>query len=120
MEQEIISKKDGKALLKGFKKREKETTTGLGQGIAIPHSICPNLESPKLVVLRNSEGIDWQALDGNPVYAAIAIIVPEGGREDHFEILVEISKSMIDEKVIEKFKNGSSKEIVDLVNNIIK
>ncbi len=59
--------RDGAALLAALQAREKKISTGVGEGIALPH--CASLEpgAPALAVARKQEGLDFEALDGNPV-----------------------------------------------------
>ena len=118
---DLISKKGIKNLVKGFKAREAQFSTGMGGGLAIPHSKCKDAKEPKLVLARLEEPVEWgETLDGAPVDTALAIIVPEDGREDHFEILVNLSKSFMDENTINIVKTADDNTVVDLLNKIAK
>jgi fructose-specific phosphotransferase system IIA component len=59
--------RDGEALLQALKAREQKISTGVGEGIALPHSASPELSVPALAVARKREGLDFEALDGKPV-----------------------------------------------------
>ena len=58
---------DPAALLEALKTRERKISTGVGEGIALPHCASPELASPVLAVARKPEGLDFEALDGKPV-----------------------------------------------------
>lgn len=109
-----------KAVLDGFKEREKQSTTGLSDGIAIPHVSSSAIKEAKIVVARVSKAnsIDWKALDGQLTNCIIAIAVPESGRNEHFELLTAISTKLADPDFVKKFKSGNEKFIVDTLNNI--
>lgn len=123
---EIISEKlfeegfsnSKKQVLDGLKAREKSSSTGLSDGIAIPHVCSPAITEAKVIVMRLKEKVNWKSLDGKPVDMIIAIAVPENGRNDHFEILTQISTNLADPKFIQEFKKGSNKSIVEILNNI--
>ena len=59
--------RDGAALLEALKAREKKMSTGVGEGIALPHCASAELSTPALAVARKQEGLDFAALDGKPV-----------------------------------------------------
>ena len=59
--------RDGTALLQALLAREKKISTGVGEGIALPHCASPELSAPALAVARKREGLDFEALDGKPV-----------------------------------------------------
>ncbi|NQX83984.1 MAG: PTS sugar transporter subunit IIA [Mycoplasmataceae bacterium] len=104
-------------LVNAFKERESQMTTGLGKGIAIPHATSSEIKEPKILVAKLDK-VDWKSLDKSPVDVAIAIVVPEGQRKEHFELLASISSKFIEDEVIEKFKNSSNSEIVEFLNNL--
>ncbi len=105
-------------VLDGFKAREKQSTTGLSDGIAIPHVSSDSITEAKIVVVKLAESVDWKALDGQPTDFVIAIAVPADGRNDHFDLLTQISGQLADPKFVASFKKASDKEIVDTLNNM--
>lgn len=107
-----------KPVLNGFKKREKDSTTGLADGIAIPHVSSKEISEAKIVVVKLEEDVDWKSLDGKPTNLVIAIVVPESGRNEHFELLTSISAKLADPKFVESFKKASVKEITKIINSI--
>ncbi len=107
-----------KTVLDGFKAREKQSTTGLADGVAIPHVSSEDITEAKIVVVKLKEPVDWKALDGQPTDLAIAIAVPADGRNDHFDLLTQISGKLADPEFITSFKKASPDEIVKILTNI--
>ncbi len=110
--------KSKKPVLNGFKAREKQSTTGLSDGIAIPHVSSSEITEAKIVIVKLKEAVNWKALDGKLTDFVIAIAVPEDGRNEHFDLLTKISGKLTDQAFVEKFKKSSNKIIVDTLNNM--
>lgn len=108
---------DEKTLYESFKAREKEFSTGIGSGVAIPHAEVENLKEPKIFIARVND-INWESLDGKPVKVAVAIMVPKGGRGEHLTILAELSKKMANEEFLEILKKGTKTEVEELINSV--
>lgn len=104
---------DKKALLDGFLAREKECTTGFGDGFAIPHTRCDAVKQAGVLVLKNDVGMEWEALDDAPVTIAIALLVPntEGGTV-HMKLLSALSRKLINKEFKEAMRTASDKETV--------
>ena len=77
--------------------REKETTTGFKNGIAIPHSNDASVKRPGLFVIKFDHQIEWNALDKKPVQVAIALSIPQEGSKEHLRLLSEIARKLMDE-----------------------
>ena len=109
-----------KPVLEGFKAREKESSTGLGEGIAIPHVFSSAIKEAKIVVARVSKenAIDWKALDGQPTDFIIAIAVPESGRNEHFELLTALSTKLANPEFVKEFKKAKKDVIFNEINNL--
>ncbi len=85
-----------KKLIKAFKKREKESTTGFGDGFAIPHARTKDILKPGVFFIRLNQGVEWNALDGNPVKIVIALIVPTDKAADtHLDLLSKIAQKIV-------------------------
>ncbi len=97
--------------------REKESSTGIGHGIAIPHGIID--EGPKIwgVIGLSRKGIDFGAADGEPVHLVVLIITPREYRQEiHLAVLSELSRMLSREIVREKlFAAASAAEICDIL-----
>lgn len=109
-------------LIDSLQKRESLTSTGIGDGIAIPHGVVKTLKTPRVVVIRlKGEGINWEGtLDDKKVNLIISILVPEGKRDDHFEILTKISKSLVSQENINLVRKGKPEEVVKTINSALK
>lgn len=86
----------------GFKAREAQTSTGMVEGIAIPHTMQAVIE-PCLIVCKSAQLNDWETLDGTAVELEIAIIAPMEG-EQHLKILSQVSRKLINSDNINALK----------------
>ena len=98
--------------------REKLGTTAFGEGIAIPHARIPNIKSPKILFMKLSEGIDFDALYNKKVDLIFSLIVPDTKDASHIEILSKVA-SLVDSKtLVQKIRDLSDKQkILDLLKN---
>lgn len=103
-------------VLKGFEDREKETSTGMTDGIAIPHTSIPEIKEARIVVAKLSYPINWKSLDGKMIDTVIAIVVAKSGRADHFELLTQLTGKLADPEFIKEFKKMNLKQTVDFIN----
>jgi len=76
--------------------RERLGSTGLGQGVAIPHGRIKGLKEAMAAVVRVSEPIPFDAPDGMPVSLLVFLLVPEHATEEHLEILSELAELLSD------------------------
>ncbi|MFH5779851.1 fructose-specific PTS transporter subunit EIIC [Heyndrickxia oleronia] len=111
---------DATSVIKGFVEREKLSTTGMEQGIAIPHTELESINKASIVILKLNQGVDWKALDGQPTNIVIAMFIPKGKANDHLRYLSEVSKLLIHQEFIDQLQHAnSSKEIYQLfIENI--
>ncbi|OJH20758.1 PTS fructose transporter subunit IIABC [Bacillus obstructivus] len=111
---------DETSVIKGFVEREKLSTTGMEQGIAIPHTELESINKASIVILKLNQGVDWKALDGQPTNIVIAMFIPKGKANDHLRYLSEVSKLLIHQEFIDQLQHvNSSKEIYQLfIENI--
>ena len=72
--------------------REERGSTGLGKGVAVPHARIQGLKKGLAVVGRSSEGIDFRAVDGEPVHALVMLVSPESQAEAHLATLRWLSQ----------------------------
>ena len=85
--------------------RERLGSTGLGQGVAIPHGRVKGLKSPLAAVLRTLQPIGFDAPDEEPVSLLIFLLVPEAATQRHLEILSEIAEMLSDRDLRERLKS---------------
>jgi PTS system nitrogen regulatory IIA component len=81
--------------------REQLGSTGLGEGVAIPHGRIKGLKQPLAAFVRLSEPISFEAPDGLPVNLLIFLLVPEQATQQHLDILSEIAQLLSDQKARE-------------------
>ncbi len=111
----LITSKD--KLIKAFLDREKEFSTGIGDGFAIPHAICDQIKEPLVVVARVKD-IDWDSIDKKPVKSVVGIIVPSDGRKDHMQILTQFSRKLVNDDFKKIVNSGSFEKLVHEINSI--
>lgn len=88
---------DRESYKQGVLAREAEGTTGIGEGIAIPHSRGPAVKKAGLAAIVLKDGVDYESMDDEPVYLAFMIAAPEGGGNVHLEALARLSTMLMDE-----------------------
>ena len=87
---------DRDLLIKAVRAREEVGTTGLGDGIAIPHGKCDGVDRPALAFARSDEGVKWGAPDGSLANLVFLIAVPEAAAGDeHLRILASLARSLV-------------------------
>ncbi|MCY6959878.1 PTS sugar transporter subunit IIA [Clostridium brassicae] len=95
------------------KARESMSTTGIGDGVAIPHAKSTWVKEPTVVVGKSSKGIDWKSLDDEPVNIVFLIAVPEGEGNEHLKILQTLAVSLMDDEFKEKIQNATDKKRIE-------
>jgi len=113
---------DKEKILAGFFVREEECTTGFGGGLAIPHTKCEAVLHPGILFFKSRKGMDWQAFDDKPVYAAIALLVPASNEGNlHLSLLSSLSRKLINKEFKEKLLYAENKETVyEIIIDAIK
>jgi len=77
---------DAATLLAGFREREDSFTTGIGLGIALPHTTSPQCLKTTLFILRLSRPVDFESIDDEPVDVVLALIIPTTNPSEHLQI----------------------------------
>ncbi|MCC2254239.1 fructose-specific PTS transporter subunit EIIC [Ruminococcus sp. CLA-AA-H200] len=88
--------------------REEESTTGVGEGIAIPHGKCDAVTKPGLAAMVVKDGVDFDALDGEPVTLMFLIAAPNTEDNVHLDVLSKLSVLMMDENFSNNLRNAQS------------
>lgn len=99
---------DKEAYRKQVYAREEESTTGIGEGIAIPHGKCAAVDKPGLAAMVVKEGVDFDALDGEPVSLIFLIAAPDTEDNVHLDVLSKLSVLMMDEDFADSLRNARS------------
>ena len=98
--------------------RESQSTTGIGEGIAIPHAKVATVKSPAIAFGKSKEGVDYQSLDGQPAHLFFMILAPEGGAQTHLDALAKLSGILMDDKVRESLLHANSpEEVLQIIDN---
>ena len=101
---------DKNLLLNNLIKREKIGTTTIGNGIAIPHVQNHQIIKPCCIVTILSDGLDFDALDNNPVDLIVFLILPEVSKPENLQILAQISRLLRDTEITDKLRGCKSEE----------
>ena len=101
---------DKKILLNNLIKREKIGTTTLGNGIAIPHIQNDQVMKPSCIVAILSDGLDFDALDNNPVDLIVFLILPEVNKSENLQILAQVSRLLRNIDITDKLRGCRSEE----------
>lgn len=89
--------RDRDAYAAAVREREGQFSTGLGDGIAIPHAKTAAVSAPGLAAMTVPAGVDYQSLDGEPATLLFLIAAPEGEADTHLEVLSRLSTLLLDE-----------------------
>jgi PTS system nitrogen regulatory IIA component len=90
--------------------REKLGSTGVGNGIAIPHGKLPKLEKLFGLFARLDRGIDFEALDGQPVDLIFLLLAPETAGADHLKALARVARLLRDPDIVSKLRESRDTE----------
>lgn len=90
--------------------REEESTTGIGEGIAIPHGKCDAVDRPGLAAMVIREGVDFDSLDGAPVTLLFLIAAPNTEDNVHLDVLSKLSMMLMDETFTENLRKAETPE----------
>ena len=102
--------RDEEAYKKQVYLREEESTTGICEGIAIPHGKCDAVKEPGLAAMIVKDGVDFDSLDGEPVHLIFLIAAPNTEDNVHLDVLSKLSMLLMDEDFVSALKNASSVE----------
>ena len=102
--------------LDGFReailKRESQSTTGIGEGIAIPHAKTDAVKTPSILFAKSAKGVDYESLDGQPAHLLFMIAASAGANNEHLETLSRLSSLLMDAKFREDLLAAKTPEEV--------
>ena len=97
--------------------REEESTTGIGEGIAIPHGKCDAVKAPGLAAMVIKNGVEYESLDGEPVTLLFLIAAPNTKDNVHLDVLSKLSVMLMDENFTTSLRNAKSvDEILQIID----
>ncbi len=92
--------------------RERLGTTGVGQGIAIPHGKLAEIDRLFGLFARLDQPIDFESIDEQPVDLIFLLLAPQGAGADHLKALAKVSRLLRDRETCEKLRHGDSVEAI--------
>ncbi|MFW6334197.1 MAG: PTS sugar transporter subunit IIA [Desulfosalsimonas sp.] len=108
--------KDRQEIYQGLCQRENTMSTGIGGGLAFPHTTSGETENPAVIVLRLKRSVDFESLDKKPVDIVLALIIPRSDREIHVRLLARISRLCRDNSFLGAVR--SAKTAGELLENM--
>jgi len=90
--------------------REHLGSTGIGHGVAIPHGRMPDLPLPVLALARHPQGVDFDSIDGEPVYIAVMLLVPDSDDRQHLELLAQLARTLQQKSIRDEVMQADSSE----------
>ncbi len=96
----------------GILTREAQTSTGLGDGIAMPHAKNSAVKEATVLFAKSNKGVDYESLDGQPTYLFFMIAAPEGANDTHLQALAALSRLLIDADFVAQLKQANTPDQV--------
>ena len=106
---------DSDAVYDSYLKREKEGSTGMTGGFAIPHAQSAAIARSSMIVLKLKEPIDWQSLDGKKIDTVISFLIPETDSNAHLQYLSNTAKLLTHEDFIASLKKANTPEEIQVL-----
>ena len=104
--------RDQREIFDTLLQRERLGSTGIGNGIAIPHGRFPGLERLHGFFARLEKPIDYDAIDGQPVDILFALLAPEGAGADHLKALARVARVLRDRGTLERIRNAHDADAI--------
>src|SRR2546421_11473409 len=101
---------DTEDIVRAILKRELLGSTGIGRGVAIPHTKHPGVERLIGTVAVSRNGVPFESLDGEPVHVFVMLISPQDRPGDHLRALENVSRSLRDDGFVRALRQASSRE----------
>ncbi len=99
----------------GILAREAQTSTGLGDGVAMPHAKNAAVLQPAVLFAKSPQGLDYEALDGQPTSLFFMIAAPEGANDTHLQALAALSGRLIDADFLTKLNKAQTPDDVQML-----
>lgn len=103
-------KVNSRVLLEALTKREKLGSTAVGNGIAIPHANCPDIDKPKVFVALLSNSLDFNANDDQPVDIIFLLLAPDNNGSEHLQALALVSRLLRNKELTTKLRGCKNTE----------
>lgn len=103
---------DSALFKEGIMAREAQTSTGLGDGIAMPHAKTAAVNEATVLFAKSTKGVEYEALDGQPTYLFFMIAAPEGANDTHLQALASLSRLLINPEFVASLKETTTPDEV--------
>ncbi len=110
-----IAAKDCEAIIDAVKKRENSMSTGIGFGIGIPHASTDLIGEVVGALGRSAEGVDFEALDNQPVNIVVLFLVPQGQFQKHLHTLANIAKLLHNKEYRRSLEEAGDAETIQQI-----
>lgn len=110
VDNKVIANKD--SFLQALLAREEQSTTGVGEGIAIPHAKSVDFKEAMIIYAKSNSGINWESFDGKDAEHIFMICAPEGGADEHLKALSSLSMALMDKEVKDGLDKATSPDDV--------
>lgn len=110
---------DAQAIVRDYKEREGEASTGFGGGIAIPHSKTDDVSAPTVLFARLSQPVEWNSIDDKPVKTVISILVPSGANSEHLRLLSSLSRKLVHPEFVELLNSETDGEVFKAIDEVL-
>ena len=107
-----LSGQNERAIFEILLQREKLGSTGVGNGVAIPHGKLPRLNNVFGLFARLDRPVDFEALDGQPVDLVFLLLAPEGAGADHLKALARVARLLRDPEVARKLRDSRDADAI--------
>jgi mannitol/fructose-specific phosphotransferase system IIA component (Ntr-type) len=112
-----VDAKDADAIVKAVIQRERQGSTGMGKGVAVPHVKHAALKKRVGVIGRSTVGVDFAALDGQPVYSVLLVLSPASDPDGHLHAMETIFRNINDDRFRRFLRQSATRqEIVELID----
>lgn len=101
-----LSSPDSEQIFERLLERERLGSTGLANGVALPHARVPGLGTAHGAFLRLARPVDFDALDGQPVDLVFALLVPEDATDEHLQLLAALARRFSDSQLCEQLRQS--------------
>lgn len=111
-----LADNDTESVIRAILSREELGSTGIGQGVAVPHTRHPTLQKLIGTVALSPRGVDFAALDGEPVDIFFLLVSPQNQPGDHLRALENISRHLKDERFVNFLRQARTREnVIDVL-----
>lgn len=109
---------DVEDIIRAILKRELLGSTGIGRGVAIPHTKHASVDKLVGTIAVSPNGVPFESLDGEPVHVFVLLISPQDRPGDHLRALENVSRSLRNDHFVQELKNARTRErVIELLDN---